>query len=221
MNFIKKIFLSTSVFFLAGISLLYCQVPNLIITPSVDGCIYINNTDKKILILDKVYADIELEEDEIIFNEQNTVKYNDVFGINKSKKYQYFLVEIIRADSQGIYNTSERVSIKKKSPILNHKWELIDFDFASYYKKEYTENCSTKIDISNYNELLYLEGNNQLIIDISNNDSKSSFKVISEEQCRTLYYESFDKDDVKLHLFNKNLCFMHSGQLLYIIKIVD
>lgn len=211
--------LKKTIFFIILLSSIniFSQVSNLFITPSIDGCVYLNNLKGEILLVDKVYSDVELKEN-ITFTNENMSKY-DVFDLNENRKYQYFLIEKISKDSSGVFNTSEGVSINLKEPVLNNDWDLIDFNYINFLNYIFFEGCSDEMEGQNCNELIVLKNNFKLLI-IFNKDSNSKFKLVSNK-CGLLYDEIFDENDIKISLFSKDLFFMHSGHSLYIIKILD
>lgn len=212
----KKIFIIISIFIPFVV---FAQGTKLIVTPSMDGCIYNNKIEKKIIIIDKIYSDLELEKDKIIFNEENVSKYDDVFDYDSTKKFMYYYAETITADSTGMFSISEKIAIHKTEPSLDKNWSIIEFEIVNNSRSFSFKFCKENFTNLLYNKLINLKENKILLL-YENKNSNMAFNLLSLDNCESLhYFEFFENENVKVTNYNEDFVFMHSGSSLCILKI--
>ncbi len=196
----------------------FAQIADLIIEQSIDACIYIDESNEKLFIIDQVYSDDMIYENKIVFNEKNLTKYDDKFSYDFSKKFKYYLISEIIKDSVDMYSITNKVSINKINDIKQH-WRKINFKKINLENNLYYDCSKGFNDISRFEYNYKFPMINNKTLFFTKKSDKVEVSLIDENYCAMIFNETYSNIDTKINSYKKDLCFVHADNSLLIIKI--
>ncbi|RED45633.1 hypothetical protein [Seonamhaeicola aphaedonensis] len=186
------------------------QVATLDEIPSVDGYIYINIEKKSLVIIDRIFSNVKLNEEKIIVNDTNSSILQN-FSINESDKYKYYLVDYFESDESGLFSKNIKTIITEQKIELESPWAILKLSKMDL-SNEYDWNCND----GKVNKVLRLKNDMKFLFE--KRKEKLHFKLAIN--CEDfIFNQEVVKNNPKISIVDEELIFFHNDKVLYILSI--